>query len=123
MKKNWKQALKIYSQDIGMEFGKEKGAMLIISRKLQKMKGIKLPNQEIIRMLKDKETHKHMGILKVVTIKQEEMKEKIQKEYLRRTRKLLETKLYSRNLIKGINTWAVPFVRYSGPFLKWKNFK
>ena len=47
------------------------------------------------------------------------MKEKIQKEYLRRTRKLLETKLNSRNFIKGINSWAVPFVRYSGPFLKW----
>ena len=53
------------------------------------------------------------------TIKQVEMKDKIQKEYLRRTRKLLETKLSSRNLIKGINTWAVPLVRYSGPFLKW----
>ena len=24
-----------------------------------------------------------------------------------------------QNLIKGINTWAVPLVRYSGPFLKW----
>ena len=47
------------------------------------------------------------------------MKNKIQKEYLRRTRKLLETKLSSRNLIKGINTWAVLLVRYSGPFLKW----
>ena len=47
------------------------------------------------------------------------MKNKIQKEYLRRTRKLLETKLSCRNLIKEINTWAVPLVRYSGPFLKW----
>ena len=27
--------------------------------------------------------------------------------------------LSSRNLIKGINTWVVPLVRYSGPFLKW----
>ena len=53
------------------------------------------------------------------TIKQVQMKDKIQKEYLRRTRKLLETKLSSRNLIKGINTWAVPLVRYSGLFLKW----
>ena len=41
------------------------------------------------------------------------------KKYIRRTRKLLETKLNSRNLIKGINTWAVPLVRYSGPFSKW----
>ena len=47
------------------------------------------------------------------------MKDKIRKEYLRRTRKLLEKKFSCRNLIKGINTWAVPLVRYSGPFLKW----
>ena len=53
------------------------------------------------------------------TIKQVEMKDKIQKEYLRRTRKLLETKLSCRNLIKGIDTWAVLFVGYLRPFLKW----
>ena len=40
-------------------------------------------------------------------------------KYLRRIRKLLEIKLSSRNLIKGINIWAVPVVRYSGHFLKW----
>ena len=53
------------------------------------------------------------------TIKQVQMKDMIRKEYLRRTRKLLETKLSSRNLIKEINTWAGPLVRYSGSFLKW----
>ena len=53
------------------------------------------------------------------TNKQVEMKDKTQKKYLRRSRKLLETKLSSRNLIEGINTWAVPLVRYSGLFLKW----
>ena len=47
------------------------------------------------------------------------MKEQIKKEYLRRTRKLLETKLYNRNHVKGINTWDVHLVRYSGPFLMW----
>ena len=25
----------------------------------------------------------------------------------------------SRNLLRGLNTWAVLLVRYSGPFLKW----
>ena len=48
------------------------------------------------------------------------MKEKnFKKKSLRRTRKLLDSKLNNRNLIKGINTWAVPLVRYSGPFLDW----
>ena len=60
-----------------------------------------------------------MGIFEADTIKQVEMKDAIKKEYLRRTRKLLETKLSRRNLIKGMNTRAVPLVRYSGPFLKW----
>ena len=46
-------------------------------------------------------------------------RKKFFKEYLRRASKILENKLYSRNLIKGINTLAVLLVRYSGPFLKW----
>ena len=54
-------------------------------------------------------------------MKQVEMKDKIQKEYLRRSRKLIETKLSGRNLIRGIDIWAVSLVRYSGLFLKWIN--
>ena len=81
--------------------------------------GMELPNEAKIRTLREKETYEYLGILEADTIKQVEMKEKIQKEYLRRTRKLLETKLFCRNLIKGINTWAVLLVRYSGAFLKW----
>ena len=69
--------------------------------------------------IRRKETYKYLGILEAYTIKQVEMKDRIQKEYLKRTRKLLETKLSRKNLIKGINTWAVPLVRYSGSFLKW----
>ena len=75
------------------------------------MDGIELPNQEKIRMLREKETYESLGMLEVDTIKQAEMREKIQKEYLRGTRKLLNTKLYSRNLINGVNTWSVPLVR------------
>ena len=70
-------------------------------------------------MLGEKETYKYLSILEADTIKQVEMIEKNKKEYLRRTRKLLETKLSSRNFIKGINTWAVTLAIYLGPFLKW----
>ena len=112
--------VRIYSQDIGMEFGIEKGAMLVRkSSKWHLTDGMELPNQDKIRTLEENETYKYLGILEADTIKQVEMKNKIQKEYLRRTRKLLETKLSSRSFIKRINTWAVSLVRYSGPFLKW----
>ena len=111
--------VRIYSQDIGMEFTIEKCALLIMrSGKRHLTDVIELPNQDKIRKLAENEIYKYLGILKADTIKQVEMKNKIQKEYLSRTRKLLETKLYSRDLIKGISTWAVTLVRYSGPFLK-----
>ena len=45
-------------------------------------------------------------------------KEKKFFKFLGRSRKRLETKLYNKNLIKGINTLVV-LVRYSEPFLKW----
>ena len=71
------------------------------------------------RALGEKGNYKYLGILEANTIKQTEMKIKIRKEYLKRTRKCLEIKLCVENLIKRINTWAVPLVRYSGPFLEW----
>ena len=75
---------------------------------------MELPIHDKIRTLEKNETYKYLGILEADSIKQMQMKDTIRKEYLRRTRKLS-----SRNLIKGINTWAVSLVRYSEPFLKW----
>ena len=112
--------VRIYSRDIGMEFGIEKCAILVMKcGNRQLTDGMELPNKDKIKTLAENETYKYLVILEADTIKQAEMKEKIQKEYLRRTRKLLETKLNSWNLIKGINTWAVPLIRYSRPFFKW----
>ena len=54
------------------------------------------PNHEKIKTFGEKETYWNMGILEVDPIKQPETKEKKLKkksEYLRRTRKLLETRL------------------------------
>ena len=109
--------VRIYCQDIRMEFGIEKCAILVMkSGKRHLTDGMEQPNQDKIRTLRENETYKY---LEADTINQVEMKGKIQKEYPRRIRKLLETKLSSRNLIKGINTWDIPLVRYPGPFLKW----
>ena len=69
-------AVRIYCQDIGMEFGIEKCAMLIIkSGKRHMTDGIELPNQEKIRTFRVKETYKYLGILEAGTIKHEKMKE------------------------------------------------
>ena len=111
--------MRIYSDDTGMELGIEKCAMLVMkSRKQQMTEGKELPNQGKIKTLRETETYKSLGILEADTIKQAEIKEKIKMKYLRKTRKLLENKLLSRYFIKGVNTWAVLLVRFSGLFLK-----
>ena len=94
-----------------MEFGMETCAMLVMkSGKRHMTKGVELPNQVVIKTLKKKDTYKYLGILEADTIKHSKRKKKNKKkEYLKRTRKLLATTLYSRNLVKGINTWAVPW--------------
>ena len=100
-------AVRIYSQDIGIEFGIEKCAMLIMkSRKQQMVEGIELPNQDKIKTLGEKETSKYLAILEADSIKQVEMKETNFKSISGKKKKLLETKLYNRNINKGINTWA-----------------
>ena len=95
-------AVRIYSHDRGMEFGIEKCAMLVSkSVKRNLTDGMELPNQDNIRTHVENKTYKYLGIFEADTIKQLKMKDKIQKEYLRRRRKLLKTKLSNRNLIKG----------------------
>ena len=70
-----------------MEFGIEKCAMLVMkSGKRHMTDGMEQPNQDKIRTLGENETYKYLGILVANTIKQVEMKDKLQKEYLRRTR-------------------------------------
>ena len=86
------KTIRLYNQNIGLEFAIEECDMLIMrSRNRQTTEGIELLNQEKIRTVREKETYKYLGLLEADTIKQAEMTEKIEKEYFRRTRKILET--------------------------------
>ena len=85
--KNLIQAVGIYSEDIEKEFGIEKYAMLIMKSGKQMTEGTELPNQEKI----------------TTPLNIQRWKKKLKKEYLRRTRKLLKTKLPCGNLIKRLN--------------------
>ena len=103
-----------------MEFGINKCAILVLNRgKMVKSEGIKLPEDKVIRSLRADEEYKYLGILQADQIKQQQMKEKIENDYKRRVRKMLETKLSGENVIKAINTWAMALLRYSLAFLDW----
>ena len=48
------------------------------------------------------------------------MKLNVSKEYIRRLRKVLKSKLNGGNLVRGVNTWAVSLLRYSAVFVSWR---
>ena len=100
-------AVRIYSQDIGMEFGIEKCGMLVMkSGKRHITDGIELPNHDRIRTLEEKETYEYLGILEADTMKQVQNErhdpKRISQENAKTTRdKTLQQKPHQRNKYLG----------------------
>ena len=104
-----------------MEFGIEKCAILVMEKgKTMKSVGIELPDGKVFKSLQEGENYKYLGILEADKFLEEKMKLKISKEYIRRLRKVLKSKLNGRNLVPGFNTWAVSLIRYSAAFFSWR---
>ena len=115
------QTVGVFSEDIGMEFGIEKCTMLLMEKgKIVKSFGIELPDGKVIKSLQEGESYKYLGILEADKFLEEKMKLNVSKEYIRRLRKVLKSKLNGRNLVRGVNTWAVSLLRYSVTFVSWK---
>ena len=118
--KSLTQTVRIFSHNIGMQFGIEKCAVLVLKRgKLVESDGIQLPDDNEIKSLKEGEGYKYLGVIEADEMLHCQMKEKVSKEYLRHVRKLRKSKLNGRNLIQGINAWAVSLVRYAGGIINW----
>ena len=102
-------AVRIYSQDIGMEFGVEKCAMLVMkSGKRHMTDEMELPNHHRIRTLEENEAYKYLGIFEADNIKRVQMKDdpkRISQENAKTTRdKTLQQKPHQRNKYLGCAT-------------------
>ena len=71
-------------------------------------------------MLQEGESYKHLGILETDKLFEEKMKLNVSKEYIKRLRKVLMSKLNGGNLVHGVNTWAVSLLKYSAAFVSWR---
>ena len=80
---------------------------------------IQLLNDKVIKSLEEGESYKYLGVLEADKVMVNEMKDKVKKEYYRRVRKVLETKLNNGDVLKTIHNWAVSVVMYSAAFLGW----
>ena len=72
--------VRIFSEDIKMEFELRKCGVLIMKRgKVVKSEGISMPNGKIIKNIEEGGC-KYLGILEAVGVRHEEMKDQIKKE-------------------------------------------
>ena len=111
----------IFSEDIGMEVGIEIFPMLVMEKgKIVKPVGIKLPDGKVIKLLQETESYNYLAILEADKFIEEKMELNVSKEYIRRLRKVLKSKLNGGNLTRGVNTLAVSLLRYSAAFVSWK---
>ena len=114
------QTVCVFSEDIGMKSGIEKCAMLVMEKeKIVKSVGIEFPDGKVIKLLQEGESYKYLGILEADKLLEEKMNLNLSKEYIRRLRKVLKSKLNGGNLVRGVNTWAVSLLRYSAAFASW----
>ena len=88
--------------------------------KIVKSIGIELANGKVIKSLQEDESYKYLGILETDKFFEEKMKLNVSKEYIRRLRKVLKSKLNGGNLVRRVNTWAVSLLRYSAAFVSWR---
>ena len=75
--------VRIFSDDIRMEFGLTKCALLVMERgRLERSDGIEMPNGETMKSIDEGGGYKYLGILEADRIKHGEMKETVSKELL-----------------------------------------
>ena len=93
------QTVRIFSDYVGMVFGLNKCAVLVLKRgKMVQTEGIKLPDGKRMREVK-LDGYKYLGVLQLDSIMYSEMKENVRSEYIRRVKKLLRSQLNRRNVI------------------------
>ena len=92
-----------------MEFGLDKCAKATSKRgRLTETTNTELHADTCVRDLEQEGTYKYVGGNEGDRIQHATMKEKVRKEYYRRTRLIVKSELNSANKITAINTLAVP---------------
>ena len=74
------QTVHVFSEDIRMEFGIEKSAMLVMEKgKTVKSVGIELPNGKVIKSLQEGKSYEYLGISEADKLLEEKMKLNVSK--------------------------------------------
>lgn len=121
-KKQFDSVLKLthqMSSDIGMSFGVKKCQTVIVEKgRLIQGPDIQLDTSTVVTSM-NQDPYKYLGILQTNKIEHTRIKQSLTGQFQSRLRKLLKSKLSSKNLTKAINSYAIPILQYSFGVVKW----
>ena len=113
------ETVRIFTNDIKMEFGLDKCARQVIVRgNIKLTDGLDLD----IGKIRDADLHegyKYLGILQNMENKERMVKDKASATYRKRLRQVLKSRLNGRNKIDAINTYALPVITYTAGIINW----
>ena len=96
---------------------KKCGVVVLKKGKVVSSEGVEMPDGEGIKV--DENGYKYLRILENNKIKESKMKENFRREYPRKTKLIMKSRLNGRNKIIVINTWSVSLMRYGVGIVKW----
>ncbi|CAH2221644.1 jg25540 [Pararge aegeria aegeria] len=109
-----------FSNDIGMEFGVDKCAVINVERgRVVSSENIVLSETIILKSLREGETYKYLGMSEALGIEVGHMKQVVQERFFSRLKKVLKSLLSGGNKVRAFNSWVMPLLIYTFGILKW----
>ncbi|KAL1448670.1 hypothetical protein WDU94_005640 [Cyamophila willieti] len=111
-----------FSRDIHMEFGIEKCKIQTVERgKWSQSDAYTTIDQEVITGMSSEETYKYLGYQQHTQLNTKKIKEILEHSFHQRLKLILKSQVNSKNMVKAINTYAVPILIYSFGVIRWSN--
>lgn len=111
--------VEMFSKDINMQFGIDKCKTINIRKGRLELEKYVTEGQEVMQPLGELEYYKYLGIKQSRVINHTEEKKTLTKEFTSRIQRICRTDLYGKNVVKAINTFAVPVLTYSFGIIPW----
>ena len=109
-----------FSEDIKLEFGTDKCSYINIERGKKKSLGVNLCLNDLqISELENGECYKYLGQDENIGFDNVLNKERVTAEYLKRVKKIWNSKLYACNKVLSHNIFAVPILTPTFGIIKW----
>lgn len=111
-----------FSKDIHMEFGIEKCKIQTVERgKWSQSDPFTTVDQQVISGMSSEETYKYLGYQQHTQLNTNQIKTILEKSFHQRLKLILRSQLNSKNMVKAINTYAIPILIYSFGVIRWNN--